>query len=120
MATLVATGRLGQNAEIRTVGQNKVLSFSIAVDQGYGEKKTTMWVDCAMWGSRGEKLHQYMTKGTVVEVAGEPSIRTYEAKGATKAVLQVRIDSLKLHGGGTRDKPVADNAPSRDLEDDPF
>ncbi len=110
MAVLSATGRLGRDAEIRTVGQNKVTSFSIAVDQGWGDKKTTIWIDCAFWGQRGEKVAPYLTKGAVVEVYGEPSIRSYESKGATKATLQVRVDGLKLHGGGKRDEPVADNA----------
>ena len=119
MATLVATGRLGRDAEIRTVGQNKVASFSIAVDQGFGDKKTTMWVDCAYWGTRGEKVAPYLTKGTIVEISGEPSIRTYESKGTTKAVMQVRVDSLKLHGGG-QDKEPAAKADNSDDEPMPF
>ncbi len=110
MAVLCATGRLGRDAEVRTVGQNKCASFSIAVDHGFGDNKKTMWIDCAMWGPRGEKLAQYLTKGTIAEISGEPSIRTFESNGATKAVMQVRVDGLKLHGGGKRDEPRADNA----------
>lgn len=108
MATLTATGRLGRDAELRTVGDKKVASFSIAYETGYGDKKQTHWVDCAYW--RGEKIVSYLIKGALVEISGEPSVRTYESKGGTKAVMQVRVDSLKLHGGKREDRPVADNA----------
>jgi single-strand DNA-binding protein len=125
MATFTATGRVGRDAEVRTIQSgDKVASFSIAYDTGFGDKKVTHWIDCALWGKRGEALAQYLTKGTLVEVSGEPTVKTYESKGATKAVIQLRLHDVKLHGGGKRDEPVADKASATrrdDMDDDlPF
>jgi len=110
MATICVTGRLGRDSELRTTqGGDKVLSFSIADDGGYGEKRRTQWIDCALWGKRAESLAQYLSKGSLVEISGSPSVRTYESKGEHKAVIQVNVQEVKLHGGGQKaDKPVAD------------
>ena len=44
---LIATiaGRLGKDAEHKTVGSSDLCSFSVAADVGYGDKKQTIWVD---------------------------------------------------------------------------
>lgn len=111
MATLCATGRLGRPAELKTTQKGtKVLEFSIAVDQGWGDTKTTMWLKCTMFGDRGEKLAGYLDKGTIVEVAGTPSVEAWASKqdGKPAAAIKVTVNDLKLHGGGKRDEPVAD------------
>jgi single-strand DNA-binding protein len=111
MSTIICTGRLGRDGELRTTqSETKVLSFSVADDIGYGENKRTQWLDCALFGKRAEALAQYLTKGTIVEIVGEPSIRTYEGKNGAGASLQVKVQEIKLHGGKSKDAPVADNA----------
>lgn len=128
MSFLFLTGRIGQDAELRsTQGGTKVVSFSVADDVGFGDKKTTQWIKCALFGERAEKLAKYLTKGTSVEVMGNPSINSYEGKNGHKAELQCRVIEVKLMGGGKRDDaPVADKgratAPQNDdVNDDiPF
>lgn len=124
MATLVATGRLGRPAECRTTPKGtKVLEFSIAVDHGWGDTKTTMWIKCAMFGDRAEKLVSMMDKGTLVEIAGTPQIETWVSKsdGKPAAGLKVTVSDLKFHGGGKKDDaPVADRgrATSQGFDED--
>lgn len=105
MLMLTAAGRLGKDATIRhTQGGDKVLSFSIAVSV-YKDK--TQWIDCAIWGDRGEKLAKFLTKGTQVAVVGEPSTRTYESGGETRVALDCRVDKVTLMGGGQKsDEPT--------------
>lgn len=120
MSTIVATGRVGRDAQLRTLQDGtKVLSFSIADDIGFGEKKRVQWLSCALFGKRAESLEQYVTKGSIVEVVGSPSINMYESKGEKKADFQVRVSDVKLHGGGKRDDaPVADNARATAVDDE--
>lgn len=123
MATLIVTGRVGRDAEIRSLQDGtKVLSFSIADDIGYGEKKKTQWISAAMFdksGKRAEALAPYVTKGSVVEVVGEPSVNSYEGKNGFKAELQVRVERVKLHGGKkSEDALVADRARATRGNDD--
>ena len=95
------TGRLGRDAEQKYLSTGTaVLEFSIAVDTGFGDKKRSFWIKCAMFGDRGPKLAQYLTKGQQVAVSGEFDPRPYQAKdGAEKISLELRISAVELIGG---------------------
>jgi len=65
------TGNLGRDAEQKFIPSgDSVVSFSVAVKSGYGDKATTTWAKCTMWGERGEAVAQYLTKGQLVGVSG--------------------------------------------------
>lgn len=100
MLNLNLTGNIGKDAVTRTTqGGDNVTSFTVAVNQGSGDKKRTEWVECALWGKRGDALAQYLTKGTTVSVCGQPRIRQYEASGEHRAQMQVSVSEISLHGG---------------------
>jgi single-strand DNA-binding protein len=102
MIVLTATGRLGKDAELRTTNDGtKILSFSVGSDMGYGDRKQTIWLDCSIFGARGEKLAQYLTKGNQVTVIGEFGQRTYQNKsGETVTATTVKVMDVALQGGG--------------------
>ena len=56
-------GRLGNDAELKHIGENTVLEFSLANDVGFKEKKLTNWFRCSFWGKRGQSLAQFLVKG---------------------------------------------------------
>lgn len=122
MKVITIAGRLGKNAEIRRTQDGKpVLNFTVAVDDGYGENKKTMWFDCAMYGDRGEKIAQYLTKGTSVAVTGNLGTREYNGK----TYLTVRVNDVTMQGGGERQSggQAADSGRdfSQDMDDEiPF
>lgn len=95
------TGRLGADAELRTTqGGEKVLGFRVANDVGFGDRKTTQWVECSLWGRRGEAIAQYMTKGKQVAVSGELTMREFEKRDGTRgAGLSVRVNEVDFMGG---------------------
>lgn len=100
MNSLTVTGRLGKDAETRSVGETTVTGFSVASDIGYGDKKQTIWLDCSVWGKRGSALQEYLVKGTKVTVVGELSEREYTDKnGVDKKSLSVRVSEIDLQGG---------------------
>lgn len=126
-------GRIGRNAEIRHTPNGKsVANFSLAVDVRKNGQKETLWVACAIWGERGEKLAQYLTKGASVAVSGEIDVRTYDGKEGTKAELSCNVREITLMGGNRdeqrteraegRPAPRQQQLPERDpIEDDvPF
>ena len=84
------SGRMARDPEVRNVGQNTVLSFTIANDVGYGDKKTTNWVRCSYWNH--DKIAQYLHKGDQVTVSGEISMREYNGKTS----LELRVFDLVL------------------------
>ena len=126
MAFLVVAGRLGRDGHLAKIQSGtSILKFSLADTVGYGAKKTTQWISCAIWGQRAEKLAPYLQKGSLVEVCGSPVINTYLSKsGEYKSEIQVSVTDIKLLG---RDKPAepdsellteVNQAPGKDTFDD--
>ena len=122
MKNITIAGNIGKDAEVRNAGQNKVTGWTVAVDDGFGDKKTTIWFECNWWGARGEKVAQYINKGGKITVAGELSTREYEGK----THLTVNVNDVTLqskaeggsggYGGGGYDQSPAPSG-NRDLED---
>ena len=104
------TGNLGRDAEQRyTQSGDSVVSFSVGVKAGFGDKATTTWANCSMFGKRGESVVPYLKKGTLVGIVGEVNLREYQDKeGQKRYSLDVRVNDLTLLGG----KPSGDSAPS--------
>jgi single-strand DNA-binding protein len=112
MKSITIAGRTGKDAELRRLQDGTpVLSFSVAVDDGYGESKKTMWFDCAFYGNRGAALEKHLVKGTPVTVAGDFGKREHEGK----TYLQVRVNDLDMQGSA---KPQSD-APARTKREEP-
>ena len=91
------SGNLGKDCSSRQVGDKTVTAFSVAVKSGYGQNEQTNWIDCSIWGKRGDSLAPYLNKGQQVIVSGELSIREHEGK----RYVQVRVSEIDLVGGRT-------------------
>lgn len=100
MKSITIAGGIGRDAETRTTqGGDKVTSFSVAVNDGVGQNKGTIWFDVSIWGKRGDALAQYLTKGSRVAVSGDLGRREHDGK----TYLTVRADQITLLGGGNQD-----------------
>lgn len=99
MKTITIAGGITRDAVNRTTqdGDN-VTSFSVAVSEGFGDKKRSLYFDCTLWGKRGSGLAQYLTKGTRVAVSGDLSTREHNGK----TYLTVRASEVTLLGGGEK------------------
>lgn len=99
------TGRLTADAAIRQVGEKQVVGFSVAINETYrrkdGEKVTlTDYFDCSFWLGTG--IAPYLTKGTLVQLAGRVSARAWLSGGVARAGLNFNVSKLTLHGGGAK------------------
>mgnify|MGYP003673963357 FL=1 len=95
------TGNLGKDSEVKkTQSGMSVCSFSVAVTSGYGDKKKTTWVACALFGKRAEGgLPQYLKKGASVGVSGEATLDEWQGNdGTIQKMLKVNVDKLDLLG----------------------
>lgn len=112
-------GRVGRDAELKDVGGNKVLSFSLANDVGFGDKKKTNWLNCNLWGKQGESVARFVTKGKQIWVSGELSTREYTGKdGTNKTSLEVRVNQLDLVGGKSENaEPAQESAPAQSAQE---
>jgi single-strand DNA-binding protein len=112
------TGHLGKDATLRSAGNDQVLGFSVASAKKDRNGETTTWVDCSIWGRRGEALAQYLVKGTKVTVVGEFGTREHNGK----TYLTLRADHVDLGGssrGGSRGSSRDDEEPRQKSNPDP-
>ncbi len=122
MQTITISGNLGKDAELRqTQGGDDVLGFSVGVKQGWGDKASTNWFRCSVWGKRAKTLEQYLRKGTKVVAQGELTIGSYEGKPQ----FDVRVSEVefmsKAEAGERQSDSHGHAAAPDDLDDDvPF
>ena len=100
--TCTLSGNLGNDAEVRyTAGGMAITSFSLAVnhrrkqqDGSYADE--TSWVDCTIFGKRGESLQDngYLQKGAKLAVVGHLRMSTWEADGQRRRKLEVIVDNI--------------------------
>jgi len=126
MQIIVATGRVGKDAELRTLpnSDTKVSNFSLAVEssrKGNDGKPDTTWFSVAIFGKLASAVSQYITKGKMLMVSGEVSARAWESNGKKGVDLRINADKVKLLGGGSgesKPKPADDDWLNGD--DEPF
>lgn len=116
MKQITIAGGIGKDAVIRRTNDGDAITgFGVGVNDGYGDKKRTIWFECSIFGKRGEKLADYLTKGSRVVVSGEFGTREYEGK----TYFTVRVNEIELMGGGERkdESRVDHNAIGSKLDD---
>jgi single-strand DNA-binding protein len=109
MIKLIVSGRVGSDAELKTVGDTTVCSFSIAhTEKVYGQTpgEKTIWVNCSLWGERSIKLAPFVTKGTYIVAEGSGTVNAFMKNGEPFGMINCRITSLEFGG-----KPNAEPNP---------
>lgn len=98
---MTITGRLTADATVATLkDERKVVNFSVAINDSYkpkgGERVTvTTYCNCSYWIS--EKVAQYLTKGTLLEVDGRIYVTPYVSKaGEARASLNCHVRAIKF------------------------
>jgi len=115
MQVIIIAGNVGNVKDVKDAAGDRVLNFSVAVDNGKdksGERKESTWYDCAIWGKRADSLAPYIVKGGKLTVTGRPSARAYDGK----AHMEVSVDQLTLMGGGGASEPARPSAPQQDYD----
>ena len=98
-------GNLGKDPEVKTFGDKKKASFSIATTDSYknqkGEKvEDSQWHNIVIWGGLADVAEKYLKKGKEVCVEGKLVHRTYEtAQGEKKFITEINVNDMVLLGG---------------------
>lgn len=101
---VIAEGNLGKDAELKPVGNDFVLSFSIGANEKWknkdGEKQERVeWFNCSLWGKRAEALAKFLKKGNRVLVEGKLRTDKYEKNGETRYATKVIVSEVVLLDG---------------------
>ena len=119
----IGCGRITKDIEIRYTQSGKaVAGFSLAINEGYGEKKRTEYVDCVAWEKLAENLAQYQSKGSLVLVMGRLQKRSYDAQdGSKRYVTEVVAQDIEFMGSkpqGAAQEPSGANSFGSEVIDD--
>ena len=97
------TGNLTRDPEFRaTQSGSQVLSFGIAVNDRRKNQQTGEWedypnfVDCTMFGTRAEKIANYIAKGSKVAIEGKLRYSSWERDGERRSKLEVIVDEIEF------------------------
>ncbi len=120
MKSITAVGYLTKDCEVVANDKSDFVKFSIAVDDGYGENKGTIFFGARYFRT---KISPYLLKGKLVAVTGDLKRNEYEGK----TYLSINATDVKLLGGkNTETKRLAEgqtieNNNAQDFDDEiPF
>jgi single-strand DNA-binding protein len=121
--TFSFVGTVTRDAEVRFLPSGQaVLNVNVANNQGFGDKQTAMFINCAVWGKRAEgQLKDYLKKGQSVFISGELSQREYKANdGTTKTAIELNANILDLVGGKRETGQTKQAKPVDNFDDDDY
>jgi len=126
-------GRLCADPETRYTPKGVAVSnVTLALDDGWGENKKTLFIGLTLFGTTAETAQKYCVKGQQIGVSGRLSQDSYTPKGAEKPITKThvtvdRLDLLSKPANGPRDKedresqrrtePARGSSASDDFED---
>lgn len=122
---VMVIGNLGQDADMRylSTGVAKV-EFSVAVNsrrKHNGEwSEHTEWVNVVLFGEYGERVAEYLRRGTLVYVEGRLQTRSWESdSGERRYRTEVVGQTVQLLGGrnemSPQERPAARQQYAEDL-----
>ncbi len=133
---VVLAGNLCRDPELRyTPSGGAVCGFTIANNEAWkgkdGEKKEKVnFVNCTVFGPRGEIAAQYLKKGSGVTVKGKLDFQQWETKeGQKRDALKVTVNDFFFDpkagsgegsGGASSGAALQDNRPDINEEEIPF
>jgi single-strand DNA-binding protein len=102
-------GRLGADIELRYTPAGKaVTELNLAVDDGWGENKKTVWLGVTVWGATAELAAKALSKGSRVGITGRLSQEEWEDKNTGKKQRKTKVTCQDMH----LLEPKRDNQPA--------
>lgn len=94
-------GRLVKEPEVKYTTGNEpmaVCKFTVAIDDGYGEKKRTNFIPVTVFGKQAENCEKFLGKGRQVGVTGKIQTGSYEKDGRKVYTTDVIASNVEFIG----------------------
>lgn len=96
-------GRVGRDPEIRHTSTGKaVCEFSLAVDDGWGDNKKTVWLDVTAWNATAETCSAHVVKGDKLGITGRLSQDEWTDKATGQKRTKIKITADSIHFAGAK------------------
>lgn len=120
--TAVLVGNLTRDPELRYVSSGKaVVEFTVAVNEGFGEKRTTQFIRVVAWDKLAEAVADNSRKGNRVIIEGKLTSDTWKDKeGRSREQTRVLARTVAVIPSRPADRVDGNSADGLDLSDIPF
>lgn len=108
MNSVILIGNITRDPELRySTGMNQtaICRFTVAVNDGYGDKQRTSFIPIVVFGKQAENCDRYLAKGRKVAVNGRIQTGSYTNKEGqrvyTTDVIAEEIEFAESKGSGS-------------------
>ena len=118
MNQLIIVGNLTRDPEMRYTPSGKaVTEFSVAVNEGSGERRTTEYFECTAWEKLAELVAEHMRRGRKVLVAGRHTTESWTDKetGKKRTKCRIKASSVEFLDSPRDNAPRAEDTADEDL-----
>ena len=114
MLQLTAIGRLTKDPEIKTNQRGtEFVCFDLAVNKGYGDKQTTLFISCCACGTLINPLSK-AKKGSLICISGELSTSLYTKKdGSAGEDIKCLVSSFSFINAGKKNDAQQTTQPAQ-------
>jgi single-stranded DNA-binding protein len=104
--TISFVGRLGADAETKTVGDKYVCEFRVGSNIYMGKDKDehTNWYKVTLWEERAKAMVPHLVKGKEVFITGELVAKAYSTKeGEARVGLEIKEPKIQFMSGNKKE-----------------
>jgi len=113
MTTIITTGRITKDLELRKSERNGCIyvNFSLAINDGFGDGKKTMYFECTVFDAEAERLVKAKAKkGSLIQVTGKFGTSEFKrTNGEPGYSLKITVLAWSYIPGATGSQKDADN-----------
>jgi single-strand DNA-binding protein len=120
---VVISGNLTRDPDLRSTSSGfPILGFGVAVNDRRKNQQTGEWedypnfVDCTMFGTRGQSISRFLHKGSKVAIEGKLRWSQWERDGQKRSKLEVIVDEIEFmspRGDNNNSAPHPATAPAK-------
>lgn len=97
MNSVKLTGRWSKDIDFKAFDSGKtVAKSSIAVDDGWGDKKQTHFFEVEMWGKTAEAVANFSGKGKKILIEGRLKVDQWEKDGQKRSMVKVVAEQVEF------------------------
>ena len=99
---IVITGNIGNDLEIKTSGETKILNFTVAVRRRFKDKEGNYpsdFIRCVAFNNTAEFISKFFQKGSSILVEGNLQSNSYETgSGEKRTSYNVVVENIDFFG----------------------
>ncbi|QDP66392.1 MAG: putative single-stranded DNA-binding protein [Prokaryotic dsDNA virus sp.] len=109
MLNLTAIGHVGISPQQKTFESGRtVVNFTLAVNHKNKGEDTVSWINCSIWGARGETIMRFVKKGDKLCVNGEAQLTKSNDEDAN-TYLNLNVQNFTFLNSKTNDNSESDD-----------